>query len=190
MSKLSNDNAFLDAWNLTNSASRVTVVTLPRKTNNPLTHHEIIHDQNGQLWCGPAAIAALTGATTQEITELIKKKRKKPSSPVVGTDPFELDYVFSKLKCRMTLAYLYGGKEECRPTVGRWLKDTAKERVPGIGYIIHMSSRPGDPEPYGHWGTVLDGYYICTNTKGWVPIEKAPFRRCRINAVFAVRKTR
>lgn len=183
MVKLTKDPLF--SAGLTHSASRVNIVTLPRKTNKPLTHHDIDQDQQGKLWCGPAVVAALTGATPTQIHELVRKDRKKPGSPVTTTDCDELQYAFSKLGYRMSWAYLYEGQEEQRPTFGRWLRDTAKERVPGIGYVVRITDAR---EPGGHWVVVLDGFYICNHTAKWVPIEKALFKRCRVHAVFAVRK--
>lgn len=182
MVKLSKDPLFTAG--LTQPASRVSIVTLPRKTNKPLTHHEITQDQQGHLWCGMAVVCGLTGATATEVRDLVRKARKNPQSPVTTIDCDELQFAFTKLGYRMSWAYLYEGEDK-RPTFGRWLKDTQKERVPGIGYIVRITDAR---EPGGHWVVVLDDYYLCNHTAKWVPIEKALFKRCRIHMAFAVRK--
>lgn len=182
MARLSKDPLF--SAGLTHKTSRVTMVTLPRKTNKPLTHHDVVHDHPGNLWCGPAVLAGLTGATTTEIVTLVRKFRKQPSSAVMGMDCDELQYVFGKLGYRMSWSYLYEGKE-AQPTFGRWLKDTQKERVPGVGYVIRITDAR---EPGGHWVVVLDDFYLCSHTKKWVPLAKALFKRCDFHMAFAVRK--
>lgn len=184
--RLKQDKMYEEGWDLTFLTDRVTLVRLPKKVTKPLTHHEVLHDKEGLLWCGPAVISALTGVSTYDITELIKKHRKNPAALVRGTNPEELEYVLVKLKHAMECQAIYGGKVENRPTLGRWLKE--KGRQPGLGYIVHISGQPDDPG--GHWCVVLDDQFFDSFTKVWVHIDKAPHRRCRVNCVFTVRKKR
>ncbi len=183
------DQPYLHGQSLTNSANRVHLVTLPKKGKKPITNHEVTHDFNGLLWCGLAAIGAVTGVPTSVIRDLIKKFRKNPLSPVTGTTEYEVEYAFKKLGYSMSYCCLYGGKEKnAQPTLSRWLEETKKERVDNVAYLISFT--PSTRDPSGHWGVILNGQYICSFSQTWVELDKAPFRRRKIDNVFAVRRVK
>lgn len=173
---------------LSANADRIALVVRPKKAKLPLEAHHIQHDANGQLWCGPAAISALTGETTSVVRDLVRKYRKDPSSAVVGTHPEEVEYVLRKLGYRMECSYLYGGAAlDAKPTFKKWLGDTALERLTNIGYLVAVSNPNGTG---AHWGLVLEDQFVCSQTERWVPLDKAPHKRKRVDAVYTIRKFR
>lgn len=183
------DQPYLHGLSLTNSANRVHLVTLPKKGKKTLTNHEIDHDFNGLLWCGLAVISALTGVPTSTARDLVKSFRKNPQSIVTGTTEYDVDYVLKRLGYKMEYCCLYGGKEKnAQPTLSRWLEETKKERVPDVGYLISFVKTKNDPS--GHWGLILNGRYICSFSQTWVELKKAPFRRRKIDNVFAIQRVK
>ncbi len=166
------------------SFRKAEVVNLPHK-GQPLTHHEILHNAKSKLWCGPAAVAAVTGASTTDIHKLIKKYRKNPHTKITGTMLYEVEYAFEKLGYDMNMAYLYG--EDSRPTLSQWLKKTKRERVRDVAYLVGLAGPEGGPG--GHWVIIMNARYICSVSEDWKPLGKAMFRGRKIDGIFAITKT-
>lgn len=186
---IQNDQLYQHGRAITNSANRVQLVTLPKKGNKKLTHHDIDHDLNGLLWCGLAAISAVTGVKTSRIRDLVKRYRKNPQSPVTGTNEYEVEYVLKHLGYQMENACYYGGKDQStRPSLSKWLDETRKLRVNDVAYLIAF--RPCKSDPNWHWGVVQNGLYLCTFTNQWVELKKAPWRRRKIEHVFAIKRVK
>ena len=147
--------------------------------------YEVVHDIDTLMWCGPTAVACLTGASTGEVRELVRDFRGDPTSRVDGTIDDEVRYAFDQLGYDVRLVYfchssLYKG----HPTLARWLQEFPRE--PHVGYLIGMR---GFGKVCGHWATVLGDYYCCSRVNGtWVHHSKAPNRRSRIQSAYAVTK--
>lgn len=188
VTKVNNDAMFNQAFALTLLSDQVALVRLPRKPKKAIVKHDIEHTANGMLWCGPAAVSALTGACTATIRDLIKKYRKNPSTPVTGTRIEDLEYALLRLGHKVENAYLYGGKQEARPTFSQWMKDTEDERIDGLAYLISVSGPKKDN--CGHWAVIVDNEYICSHTGKWVPLDKAKFKRRRVDEVYVVRRVK
>lgn len=185
---LKKDAVFVQINNLDLTSDQLTLVRLPKKPRKNVNKFDIEHDHEGSLWCGPAAVSAITGASTSAIRDLVKKYRKNAASVVSGTTVEELEYVFKKLGYRMEVAYVYGGKRGQGPTLKEWIADTEGERVPGLGYLIGIAGERG--KYCGHWAMILNEEYVCSNTIKWVPLNKAKYRRRRVDQVFTVRKVK
>lgn len=180
------DSRYLQGLALTYLADKVEVVTLPRKAKKTLTRYLIQHDANGKCWCGLAAVSALTGEPTSKVRDLIRKFRKNPSSRVIGTNEFEIEFALRKLGYKMSHAYLYGGKSKAsKPTFSTWLDETFEERETNVAYLLSFV-REGEDE--AHWGLVVEDHYICSVTQYWVPLDRAPFKRRRLDQVFAIHR--
>lgn len=186
MTKLNNDATFIQGEALTYLSDKVHLVRLPRKPKKPAKKFEIQHTASGMLWCGPAAVAAITGACTATVRDLIKKYRRDKSAPITGTNDLEMEYALNRLGYKMEYAYLYGGKRETRPTFSQWLKETKNERVEGLGYLISLAGEKG--RGCGHWALILDDEYVCSHTVRWVPLTKAKFKRRRVDGVYVIRR--
>lgn len=147
--------------------------------------YEVLHDIDTLLWCGPTAVACLTGVSTGDVRELVREYREDPSSRVDGTIDDEVRYAFDQLgfDCRLVYfchAPLYKG----HPTLARWLQEFPRE--PHVGYLIGMR---GFGRESGHWATVLGDHYCCSRSKGlWVHQSAAPNRRSRIISSYAITK--
>lgn len=185
---MSVSNVIMPKWlNLANrlagdAVNHVEVVVkdkfLPKQYVN---RHEIVHDLETALWCGPAAISALTGATTSQVRKYVRMYRKDQESRVQGTNEDEVEFVFRKLGYKMELRYLCSSADKKNhPTMARWLRES--KRDPHIGYLIGQGGNPG------HWVVVHGAFYCCSITDGWVPVQKAPTRRKRVDVVFTVTK--
>jgi hypothetical protein len=180
------DSRYLHGLALTYLADKVEIVTLPKKAKKGLTRYPIQHDANGKAWCGLAAVSALTGETTSVVRDLIRKYRKNPSSRVIGTNEFEIEYVLKKLGYRMDHAYLYGGRaKSAKPTFKQWLEETEGERQADIAYLISFIREGGND---AHWGLIIDDHYICSITLDWFTLDIVPFKRRHIDQVFAIHR--
>lgn len=146
---------------------------------------EVVHDLNTMLWCGPTAVACLTGATTGEVRDLIRKFRKDPEGRVDGTIDDEIRHCFAELGYDCHLVYfMHAPLYKNHLTLGRWLSEFPRERH--VGYLLGMR---GYGKECGHWAAVSGDYYCCSRSAGmWVPLDKAPRRRSRMQSAYAVLK--
>jgi hypothetical protein len=154
---------------------------------HPVKPFEINHNLKTLLWCGPAVVSALTGADTDTIRELIRVKRKDSDARVIGTHPEEIEYAFYKLGYSMRLFYMCHSHDNMdHLTLAKWLR--TYKRKPGVGYVIELCGTK--KEPSGHWCVVLGNHYCCSLTGKWVPLDKCPNRRVRVESVHTVRRRR
>jgi ketosteroid isomerase-like protein len=187
MASIFKDPDYLQRLDACWKANKAEVVILPLPGKKPMTHWLINHDCSGQLWCGPAVISALTGEPTSVARDLVKKYRKDPVALVQGTSEEEIEFALDRLGYKLEHAYLYGGRDwQNKPTFSHWLHKTTKERVDNVGYLISLSGTKVNNA--GHWALVMNGVYICSFTSYWVTLEKARFRKRKVEAVYAVRK--
>lgn len=188
VTKLKQDMTFVQADALTFLADEVTLVRLPRKPKKLVNKYPIQHDMDGLVWCGPAAVSAITGATTTQIRDLIRKHRKDPTHRVLGTTAEDLEYALRKLGHQVEYSYMYGGKLDVAPTLSQWIKETADERHEGLAYLISLQGEK--KENCGHWAVILNDEYICSMTQKWVPLDKAKFKRRRVDTVYTIRRVK
>lgn len=147
-----------------------------------ITRHVVDHDLETMLWCGPAAVSALTGAPTSEINGIIRACRDDESR-VEGTIDPEIAHCFDRLGYDMQLVYfchapLYKG----HPTFARWLREMPRE--PHIGYLVGQRH---EGRKAGHWCVVVGEWYLCSYSKAvWLPLAAAPRRRARIQCAYAI----
>lgn len=177
---LKTDKKFQNILDIARQNEWSVVVKKPRK-GKPLTHFEIEHTSKNRLWCGPAAVAAITGSDTETINNLVRKYRKEPKSRVMGTTIYELEYAFAKLGFPMQYAFLYSAGA-C-PTFSEWIRQTKRHLVKDVAYLIGLSK--GN---HGHWVVVMNGKYICSVSEEWRPLGKAMFRGYKVDGVFSIRR--
>lgn len=161
----------------------VRTVSIPKK--HGIARHKIDHDLDTLLWCGPAAVAALTGASTSEIRELIRDYREDGEARVDGTVDPEIAYVFDQLGYDMRLVYFcHAPMYKMAPTFARWLRDMPRESH--VGYLVGQRA---DGRKAGHWCVVAGDWYLCSYSKAvWLPLDEAPRRRARIQSAYAISK--
>lgn len=165
-------------------SERVEVVrasSIPKKLG--VTRYPVNHDLDTQLWCGPAAVSALTGVATSEIHALIREYRENPDARIEGTIDPEIEYVFHRLGYTMQLVYfchapLYKGYL----TFARWLKDMPREHH--VGYLVGQRH---DGRKAGHWCVVTGDRYLCSYSNSvWIDVDEAPRRRARVQSAYAI----
>lgn len=131
-------------------------LTLPTKNGKP-------------FYCGPWAIAAVTGESQDRIEGMVQCHRGT-RKPVRGMWRSEVIWVLRSLGVG-TRSFEY---PVCsRPTLARWLDES---RESSRQYIVNVT---------GHWLSV-HGRRICDH-HGLLPIEQYPNRRKRVCCVIEVR---
>lgn len=117
--------------------------------------HPIVHDNKSKLWCGPAVIAIVTGASTNLIHRLAHERRATRSErkPVQGMSSAELCYIMERLGYRMVDAGLPGGD---RVTVLQlWTGNVFERDLPVIAatadhwFLIHRGRYHDNVIPEG-----------------------------------------
>jgi hypothetical protein len=149
--------------------------------------HPIKHDLPGTLWCGPAALSAVTGEPTSRIHDIIKKIRGD-NKPVKGVRNSEL------VKTAFVLGYAlepmfdyleeWGKLPYCgrpplsrfKPTLARFVRLNRKE-LARFPMIVNVT---------GHYVVVSGRTFLDNNVGAAVPLKKAPRRRCRVKKAFRV----
>ena len=124
-------------------------------------------------WCGPTAIAAITGVPAEEVERLILEHRKTnpvPKRRLVGAKgrpvktmwSSEVVPIMAKLGWRCTKA------EWCRETFAGWQRRTAGKRGT---YIILVTS---------HFVAVSGRWFTDTHKRTPVRLTEAPHKRKRV----------
>jgi len=155
-------------------------VSVPRR--NAVTRYDVSHDLTTMLWCGLAAISCLSGIATSDIRDLIREYRED-SSRVEGTVDPEIAYAFDQLGFDMRLVYFcYAPMYKQAPTFARWLREMPRE--PHVAYLVGQRGQGRKP---GHWCVVVGDWYLCSYSKAvWLPVDRAPGRRARIESAYAI----
>jgi hypothetical protein len=145
---------------------------------------KITHDIKTALWCGPAAISAVTGRPTSEIMALARHFTGKKT--VKGLSVRALRQVLNALGYRTDEIFSAGlefcaGNPNWKPTLAKWTKENAKafSKLPCVVLVSN------------HYVTVKGRQLVDTFTPGFepVPLKKAPWRRARVAKVLRVEKT-
>ena len=132
--------------------------------------YAINHTNKSSLWCGPAAIAAVTGydtATIHRVARSVCNRRR-----LAGMYLSELAATLQALGAKNTLHRLSGKL----PTLAQWLKaHTQTLRNKTVVLVVG-----------NHYVTVSGRYFIDNHTVDAVPLRDAPRRRARVRAVVLV----
>lgn len=125
-------------------------------------------DRNGNRYCGPLVIAAITGLTSGEAAAKVRTVTNRRA--IRGMTRGEVEATLLALGHKLTVTPVVG-----RMTLGQWLQTS---RSPWTPYIIGITSHV----------VVIKGNMFCdTFTNGeWVPLTKAPHMRCRLNRIIQV----
>lgn len=148
-----------------------------------ITRHVVEHDLETMLWCGPAAVSALTGASTSEIHDIIRDYRGDDGKRIEGTIDPEIIHCFEYLGYSARLVYfchapLYKGF----PTFARWLREMPRE--PHVAYLVGQRH---EGRKAGHWCVVSADQYLCSYSKAvWMHVDQAPRRRARVQCAYAI----
>ena len=126
-----------------------------------------------QVYCGPYAIAALTGLSIAFVEDQINFRReKKFGSSVRWTNGHDLHFVGRQAHLQMgEFEKILGAK-----TFARWLRERTPEQVKSK-YLVLVT---------GHWVAVEGRKMIDNITRTPTFIRKAPHRRKKVQVVIKV----
>ncbi len=141
--------------------------------------------QRGAMWCGPAAISALTGYSTTEVSRLVARSRNNRrgagrfsgTRSVRGVKAMTDREVSSALEAlgykARTSRVISGGREA---TLAQWARDHAD---PIGSYVVLIT---------GHFVAVHNGQIIDNRTCQWADVLRpgAPYRRARVKCAIRV----
>lgn len=139
--------------------------------------HPIKSSRENRIYCGPTAVATITGRSIECVEAWINTyRRKRQDKVVVASQPFELVYALKELgyKAVRTERYDVENKNIQKPTLAKWLR-SRKDR--NQVYIIHITN---------HYVTVKGNKLIDNHTMEPVFIRQAPHRRARVHSVIHV----
>ena len=142
------------------------------------------NDTRGRGYCGPTAVACITGKPLSKVLDTMRAARGRPG-PVRGTGPSLVGRSLDALGWSATPIRIHhpsGGGWSVRPTVAAYLRSRTKDLM-----NVHLLMIVGTFSGGGHWIVVKGRKMVDTFTKGEpVFISKAPHRRCRVHAVYRV----
>jgi hypothetical protein len=132
------------------------------------------------LWCGPAALSAITGRNAEYCAVILKRRRATVSGKrrdVKSTWPSQLvmflrRHGFAVRELPVEHEYLHRGR--LTDTFGRWLRGT--ERRPDAYYLIGVT---------GHWIVVRGNRLVDSHNPDGVP-ARTVYQRCRVMDVYEV----
>lgn len=130
-----------------------------------------VHGKN--RYCGPAAVSAITGCTTDQAALLMREKHGRKA--IRGAFDSEVFYALAHLGYGIGRGHLVMPNPK-GTTLAAWLKDSRAKRGQGV-YLVCA----------GHHYLVVQGRrYVCSKARGIVPQADAPHRRARIRAVWEI----
>lgn len=121
--------------------------------------------KGGNRFCGPAAISAVTGCTTDEAARVLRSINGKRAITSVGARDMRLAY--SHFGVRMELLHNYPKKDE-RPTLASWLRDHSSIRTAGRVFLVCAGN---------HWQLVSGRRFVCGQISEVVGLTHAKVRR-------------
>lgn len=128
-------------------------------------------NRDGNRYCGPAVISALTRCTTNEASRLIRSVNGKRS--VKGTSYGDLIASLSLCGISANLLYKY---QTQRPTLAKWLEQTEQLRKPGRVFLICAGN---------HYQLVSSDGYVCGIVRDVVEVTHSRVkRRARVAVVW------
>jgi len=149
---------------------------------------EVRNDTGQTLWCGPTAVAGITGRPISEIDKAFRLERygrgvtRRKRQPKITRTGWGL---ISKVLLRYGLGiHVHENFIICRrrcPTLQQWhngLPSRDSERL----FLVGLTA---------HWVLVKGGLFLDSHTEGKVVrFEEAPNRRCRVEIVWEVLRAR
>jgi len=125
-----------------------------------------------KVYCGPYALAALTGLDVDFIEKQINHRReKKPDASVKWTNGWDLQFAGERADLPMGEIETVSGM-----TFARWLRERKPDEV-NAKYLVLLTN---------HWVAVEGRKMIDTRTKKPTFIRRAPHRRKRVRIVIRV----
>lgn len=133
--------------------------------------------EDGNRFCGPAVVSALTGLTTGEAAAEIRKATGKRC--VMGTASWELRHTLDALGFQ-TLPLPLVLPNNRNPTLAAWLRRNKALRTEGRVFLLNAGR---------HWLLISGRRYVCGITVEIVSVrDKRVKRRARVRSAWEVKK--
>ena len=141
--------------------------------------HDVVNDTKSRAFCGPMAVAAITGEPISLVRDAFRLVRHGAgwteydrAPPITGTRDYEVQRVLRLFGYVGSWRRIAG-----QPTLAAWLEGrTGVERTHPC--VVHVT---------GHWVAVSGWVFCDTFSKGQVvDADKAPGRRKRAKDVFVI----
>lgn len=137
--------------------------------------HPIVHDNRSHLWCGPAAIALVTGQPTSVIHRLAHEWRRSNGQrkAVQGMCEDELAFIMGRL------GFEHADRDQPVIMAG-----------PLVQCLAFAQDLPAIAATHSHWFVVWRGQYADNNTRGPVPAAPDNIADTRVWTLDTWRKVR
>ena len=119
--------------------------------------------QGKNRYCGPFAIAALTGGTTDDASRLVRSFTGRRAIKYMYTDELK-EALIRRGKKLKHISFPKG----CRPTLSQWI---AKHAKPDTSYVVLVT---------GHYVVVSNNRFACSQNPTLVKLDDAPGKRRRV----------
>lgn len=128
--------------------------------------------KRGNRFCGPSAISAVTGITTDEAAQLIRSVSGRRM--VTGTGDFEIQQALAR--CGISMRMVQHASVARGPTLAAWLKDSRALRTADRVFLVVAGN---------HWQVVSGRRYVCGITKDVVGFDHPKVkRRAKVTTVY------
>lgn len=137
--------------------------------------HPINHDIKTTLWCGPAALATITGKPVSECMQAIRDSRSyNHNKPIKGVGCRLLEKAAKRLGYRFeSLPHPWSDGEI---TMAKWTREN-KSKFADAPVLLIVT---------GHYVTVAGNSFNDNHTRTPVRLKRAPHRRKRVKAAWRV----
>jgi hypothetical protein len=147
--------------------------------------HPINHDKGGTLWCGPAALATVTGLPTSKVHAALQRVTGR--RVIKGVTNTALNKAANLLGYKLVKIWDVwvddpGGfkvKRSFQPTLARFSKEFRAYYQGDVPVIVNVT---------GHYVTIHKRTFIDNQVKVATPLWRAPHRRCRVKRAWQVVK--
>ena len=133
--------------------------------------HPVKHDLKSTLWCGPAALSAISGRPTSEIHGILKQVRNS-DRPIKGIYNRELKAAAERLGYRLEPVFQWCAGAPAswkRPTLAKFVRENRQEL--GLPVVVQVT---------GHYVVVHKQTFMDNFCPEGVRLKRAPHRRCRV----------
>ena len=131
--------------------------------------HPIINDTNGRCWCGPGAIAAITGLPLSQVKEAIYAMRGQRR--VTRMTEYEVRDTLLHMGYRPSPPQKFPSDD--RPSLARWLRERLPHQLKPV-YLVNLT---------GHFMVAKGRKIVDNSTLTPVWIGDAPYRRAKVVSI-------
>ncbi len=139
----------------------------------------VVHNKSGVLWCGPAALSAITGFGTAEIHRVLEAVTHRKSIKAVGT--WEFHETARRLGCEIAPVLELRGNpdffdKKTRPTLVQFAREH-REILKHHAIVVALTS---------HYVVLSGRRFVDSHEPTPIHFLKAPHRRARVESAWII----